>query len=58
MATRKEEKERLRAARLEAERLEALGARKRLILGYGAAGQGSIPPNSDLVFEVKLADVG
>jgi hypothetical protein len=37
MATRKEEKERLRAARLEAERLEALGARKRLILGYGVA---------------------
>jgi FKBP-type peptidyl-prolyl cis-trans isomerase FkpA len=27
-------------------------------LGYGAAGQGNIPPNSDLVFEVKLADVG
>jgi hypothetical protein len=38
MATRKEEKERLRAARLEAERREALGARKRLILGYGVAG--------------------
>jgi hypothetical protein len=37
MATRKEEKERLRAARLEAERLEALGARKRLVLGYGVA---------------------
>ena len=27
-------------------------------LGYGAAGQGNIPPNSDLVFEIKLADVG
>ncbi|HET6575368.1 MAG TPA: FKBP-type peptidyl-prolyl cis-trans isomerase [Fimbriiglobus sp.] len=26
-------------------------------LGYGAAGTSSIPPNSDLVFEVKLADV-
>ena len=38
MATRKEEKERLRAARLEAERSESLAARKRLILGYGAAG--------------------
>jgi hypothetical protein len=38
MATRKEEKERLRTARLEAERLEAAGARKRLILGYGVAG--------------------
>lgn len=38
MATRKEEKERLRAARLEAERRESLTARKRLILGYGAAG--------------------
>jgi Protein of unknown function (DUF3105) len=37
MATRKEEKERLRAARLEAERLEAQGARKRLVLGYGVA---------------------
>jgi hypothetical protein len=38
MATRKEEKDRLRAARLEAERHEAIGARKRLILGYGVAG--------------------
>lgn len=38
MATRKEEKERLRAARLEAERRESQAARKRLILGYGAAG--------------------
>lgn len=38
MATRKEEKERLRAARLEAERRESLAARKRLLLGYGAAG--------------------
>lgn len=38
MATRKEEKERLRAARLEAERREATAARKRLLLGYGAAG--------------------
>jgi uncharacterized protein DUF3105 len=38
MASRKEEKERLRSARLEAERREALGARKRLILGYGVAG--------------------
>jgi hypothetical protein len=38
MATRKEEKERLRAARLEAERRESVAARKRLILGYGAAG--------------------
>ena len=38
MATRKEEKARLRAARLEAEQREAAGARKRLILGYGVAG--------------------
>ncbi len=38
MATRKEEKERLRAARLEAEQREALSARKRLIFGYAAAG--------------------
>jgi Protein of unknown function (DUF3105) len=38
MATRKEEKARLRAARLEAERREAQAARKRLILGYGVAG--------------------
>ncbi len=38
MATRKEEKERLRAARLEAEQREALSARKRLILGYAVAG--------------------
>lgn len=27
-------------------------------LGYGAAGTATIPPNSDLIFEVKLADVG
>ena len=27
-------------------------------LAYGAAGTSTIPPNSDLVFEVKLADVG
>jgi Protein of unknown function (DUF3105) len=38
MATRKDEKARLRAARLEAERRDALAARKRLILGYGVAG--------------------
>ena len=38
MATRKEEKERLRAQRLEAERQEATSARKRLLLGYGLAG--------------------
>jgi Protein of unknown function (DUF3105) len=38
MATRKEEKERLRAARLEAERRESQASRNRLILGYGAAG--------------------
>ncbi len=38
MATRKEEKERLRAQRLEAERSEATAARKRLLLGYGVAG--------------------
>ena len=38
MATRKEEKERLRAARLDAERREAQGARKRLLLGYAVAG--------------------
>ncbi len=38
MATRKDEKARLRAARLEAERREAAGARKRLVLGYAVAG--------------------
>jgi hypothetical protein len=38
MATRKDEKARLRAARLEAERHEAAATRKRLILGYGVAG--------------------
>ncbi|MEK6271594.1 MAG: DUF3105 domain-containing protein [Actinomycetota bacterium] len=38
MATRKDEKDRLRAARLEAERRDALATRKRLILGYGVAG--------------------
>ncbi len=38
MATRKQEKERLRAERLAAERREADSARKRLLLGYGVAG--------------------
>jgi hypothetical protein len=38
MATRKEEKARLRAQRLEAERREAASARKRLLLGYAVAG--------------------
>ncbi len=38
MADRKEEKERLRQARLEAEKREATGQRKRMILGYGIAG--------------------
>jgi hypothetical protein len=37
MATRKDEKARLRAARLEAEQRDASAARKRLILGYGVA---------------------
>jgi hypothetical protein len=38
MATRKDEKERRREERLEAERQESAAARKRLILGYGVAG--------------------
>jgi len=38
MATRKEEKARLREARLQAEQREAQAARKRLLLGYGVAG--------------------
>ncbi|HXF00671.1 MAG TPA: DUF3105 domain-containing protein [Solirubrobacterales bacterium] len=38
MATRKEEKARLREARLQAEHREAQAARKRLLLGYGVAG--------------------
>jgi hypothetical protein len=38
MATRKEEKERRRAERLEAERRESEAARKRVLLGYGVAG--------------------
>jgi hypothetical protein len=38
MTSRKEEKERRRAQRLEAERREAQAARKRLIFGYGVAG--------------------
>ena len=38
MASRKEEKERLRQARLEAEKRDASGQRQRLILGYGVAG--------------------
>ena len=38
MASRKEEKERLRQARLEAEKREASSQRQRLVLGYGIAG--------------------
>jgi hypothetical protein len=38
MATRREEKERLRQARLEAERRETAEARRRLVFGYVAAG--------------------
>ena len=38
MASRKEEKEKRRAERLEAERQEAAAARRRMLLGYGAAG--------------------
>jgi hypothetical protein len=38
MASRKDEKERRRAERLEAERREAAAARKRELIGYGAAG--------------------
>jgi hypothetical protein len=38
MASRKDEKERRRAQRLEAERREAAAARRRMLLGYGAAG--------------------
>lgn len=38
MASRKEEKERLRQARLEAEKREAGSQRQRLIIGYGIAG--------------------
>ena len=38
MATRKDEKARLRAARVEAEQREAQAARTRLMLGYGIAG--------------------
>ena len=38
MASRKEEKERLRQQRLEAERQAAASARKRLMLGYIVAG--------------------
>ncbi len=38
MASRKEDKERLRQARLEAERREQSAARRRLMVGYAAAG--------------------
>lgn len=38
MATRKDEKARLREARLQAEQREAQAVRKRLLLGYGVAG--------------------
>ena len=38
MANRKEEKERLRQARLDAEKKESAAQRRRLLLGYGIAG--------------------
>jgi hypothetical protein len=52
MASRKEEKERLRAQRLEAERHEADAARRRLILGYVAAGLIGIVVVAGVVFAI------
>ena len=38
-----------------------LGGKRRIFipaeLGYGPSGQGPIPPNADLIFEVELLDI-
>ena len=52
MASRKEEKERLRRERLEAERRASAGARKRLILGYVVAGILALAVIGGIVFAI------
>lgn len=56
MATRKEEKDRLRAAREQAEAAERSSERKRLILGYAVAGIITVAVLAGIVFAIVGGD--
>jgi len=58
MASRKEEKERLRRERLEAERRASAEARKRLVLGYIVAGVLALAVLGGIVFAIVGGDGG